>query len=82
MIFNELKNKIALLKKMGLSVSNAIELFCRQVLSQRGLPFELQVPNVKTMKAISPERVKVGVIQHRTRQGLDSRPKSTAGMTI
>ena len=56
MIFNELKNKIALLKKMGLSVSNLIELFCRQVLGQRGLPMELQMPNKKTMKAIRASR--------------------------
>ena len=56
MIFNELKNKIALLKKMGLSVSNLIELLCRRVLAQRGLPMELQMPNKKTMKAIRASR--------------------------
>ncbi len=60
MIFNELKNKIALLKKMGLSVSNAIELFCRQVLSQRGLSMEFQMPNKKTMKAIRSSRAGKG----------------------
>ena len=56
MIFNELKNKIALLKKMGLSVSNSVELFYRQVVAQRGLPMELQMPNKKTMKAIRASR--------------------------
>jgi len=60
MIFNKLKNKIALLKKMGLSVSNAMELFCRQVLAQRGLPFKLHVPNEKTMKAIRSSRAGKG----------------------
>jgi addiction module RelB/DinJ family antitoxin len=56
MISNKLKNKIALLKKMGLSVSSVIELFCRQVLAQRGLPMEPQMPNKKTMKAIRNSR--------------------------
>ena len=60
MIFNKLKNKIALLKKMGLSVSNAMELFCRQVVPQRGLPFKLHVPNNKTMKAIRISRAGKG----------------------
>ena len=42
----------SILKEMGLSVSNSVELFYRQVVAQRGLPFELHVPNEKTMKAI------------------------------
>ena len=46
----------AILKEMGLSVSNSVELFYRQVVAQRGLPFELQVPNEKTMKAIRNSR--------------------------
>jgi DNA-damage-inducible protein J len=46
----------SILKKMGLSVSNSVELFYRQVVAQRGLPFELQVPNEKTMKAIRNSR--------------------------
>ncbi|MBW1792379.1 MAG: type II toxin-antitoxin system RelB/DinJ family antitoxin, partial [Deltaproteobacteria bacterium] len=41
---------------MGLSVSKSFELFYRQVIAQRGLPFELQVPNEKTMKAIENSR--------------------------
>lgn len=45
-----------LFKEMGLSVSNSVELFYRQVVAQRGLPFELQVPNEKTMKAIRRSR--------------------------
>jgi len=58
--FNELKNNLAILKEMVLSVSNSVELFCRQVVAQRGLPFELQVPNEKTMKAIRSSRAGKG----------------------
>lgn len=46
----------SILKEIGLSVSNSVELFYRQVVAQRGLPFELQVPNEKTMKAIRNSR--------------------------
>ena len=46
----------SILKELGLSVSNSVELFYRQVVAQKGLPFELQVPNKKTMKAIRDSR--------------------------
>jgi DNA-damage-inducible protein J len=45
-----------ILKELGLSVSKSFELFYRQVIAQRGLPFELQVPNEKTIKAIGNSR--------------------------
>ncbi len=45
-----------ILKELGLSVSKSFELFYRQVIAHRGLPFELQVPNEKTMKAIENSR--------------------------
>jgi len=50
------KQAEAILKELGLSVSKSFELFYRQVIAQRGLPFELQVPNEKTMKAIENSR--------------------------
>lgn len=50
------KEAESILKEMGLSISNSVELFYRQVVAQRGLPFELQVPNKKTMKAIDNSR--------------------------
>ncbi|MBW1703544.1 MAG: type II toxin-antitoxin system RelB/DinJ family antitoxin [Deltaproteobacteria bacterium] len=49
-----------ILKELGLSVSKSFELFYRQVIAQRGLPFELQVPNEKTMKAIENSRQGMG----------------------
>jgi len=50
------KQAEAILKETGLSVSKSFELFYRQVIAQRGLPFELRVPNEKTMKAIENSR--------------------------
>ncbi len=45
-----------ILRGLGLSVSQSYELFYRQVIAQRGLPFELHIPNEKTMKAIENSR--------------------------
>ena len=45
-----------ILNELGLSVSGSFELFYRQVIAQHGLPFELRVPNKKTMKAIENSR--------------------------
>lgn len=45
-----------ILRSLGLSVSKSFELFYRQVIAQHGLPFELHIPNEKTMKAIENSR--------------------------
>jgi DNA-damage-inducible protein J len=45
-----------ILADLGLTVSKSYELFCRQVIAHRGLPFEVRVPNEKTMKAIENSR--------------------------
>ena len=50
----------AILNELGLSVSNSVELFYRQVVAQRGLPFELLVPNERTMKAVRSSRAGKG----------------------
>jgi len=49
-----------ILKELGLSVSNSVELFYRQVVAQRGLPFDLQVPDERTMRAIRNSRAGKG----------------------
>jgi DNA-damage-inducible protein J len=50
------KEAEAILKELGLSVSKSFELYYRQIIAHRGLPFALQVPNEKTMKAIENSR--------------------------
>jgi DNA-damage-inducible protein J len=42
----------AVLKALGLSASEAITLFYRQVALKRGLPFEIKLPNETTRAAI------------------------------
>ena len=50
------KHAEEILNGLGLSVSKSFELFYRQVIANRGLPFELHVPNEKTMRAIEDSR--------------------------
>jgi DNA-damage-inducible protein J len=54
------KQAEAILKEVGLSVSNAFELFYRQVIAHKGLPFELKIPNEKTMRSIENSRTGKG----------------------
>lgn len=40
----------------GLNLSDAIRLFLRQVVAQRGLPFEVKQPNAATLRALRDAR--------------------------
>ena len=46
----------SILKELGLSVSKSFELYYRQIIAHRGLPFELRIPNEKTITAIENSR--------------------------
>lgn len=47
----ELKHDVdKILKKLGLSVSQAISLFYAQVKIKKGLPFDVKIPNETTRK--------------------------------
>jgi DNA-damage-inducible protein J len=50
-------------KKLGLTATQAITLFYKQVELERGLPFAVRVPNDVTVKALEKAR---------TRQGLEN----------
>ena len=65
------KQAEGILQDLGLSVSKSFELFYRQVIAQHGLPFELQVPNKKTMRAIENSRQGKGKTFSTTRELFD-----------
>ena len=44
--------------KIGLSSSQAITLFYKQVEMQQGLPFEIKIPNKATLKAIEDAKTR------------------------
>jgi DNA-damage-inducible protein J len=51
----------AVLKKMGLTSSEAITLFLTQVKLTKSLPFPLRIPNKTTRRAIKDARARKGV---------------------
>lgn len=46
----------AVLNACGLSLSDAMRLFLRQVVTTQGLPFEVRVPSEKTARAMAQAR--------------------------
>jgi len=53
----EVKEKAeAILKELGISISTAYELFYRQVIAHNGLPFDVQLPNDQTVRAMRAAR--------------------------
>jgi DNA-damage-inducible protein J len=49
----ELKRRAeAVMKKLGLSVSDAIRLYYAQIDLRKGLPFDVVIPNAKTRRAM------------------------------
>jgi DNA-damage-inducible protein J len=51
----------AVLKKIGLTSSEAITLFLAQVRLTKGLPFSVRVPNNRTQRAIKQARARKNV---------------------
>jgi len=46
------KDSAKVLKRLGISVTEAINLFLSQVRLQKGLPFDVKIPNKTTLKAM------------------------------
>lgn len=56
-IDSELKDKVEnILTQLGLSTTQAITLFLKQVELQNGLPFPVKIPNETTSKAIDESK--------------------------
>lgn len=56
-IEEELKESATeVLKACGLSISDAMRLFLRQVVAVQGLPFEVRIPSEKTARAMAEAR--------------------------
>ena len=47
---------VEILSACGLNVSDAVRLFLKQVVIQRGLPFEVKAPNPTTIAAMKESR--------------------------
>ncbi len=60
----------ALLEQLGLTATTAITLFYQQIVQQRGLPFDLRVPNATTVRAMDDARTGRGVVREDSMAGL------------
>ena len=57
----ELKQEVEeILSQIGLSTSQAITLFLKRIKYERGIPFELKVPNATTLQAMEEANKNIG----------------------
>jgi DNA-damage-inducible protein J len=54
----------AVFSTLGMSPTEAITLFYKQVALQHGLPFEVRVPNAETLEAMRQAKEKDGLIKY------------------
>ena len=59
----------AVLSQLGISMSSAVEMFLRQVVLQRGIPFEMKLP---AEKPISVESLSKEQFDYEIRKGYES----------
>ena len=53
----EVKEKAeAILRELGISISSAYEMFYRQIIAHRGLPFDPRLPNETSIQAMEAAR--------------------------
>lgn len=63
----DLKHSVdAILSRVGLSASEAITLFYRQIELREGLPFEVRIPNATTRAAMAGARQGKGMKSYKT----------------
>ncbi|HZK76269.1 MAG TPA: type II toxin-antitoxin system RelB/DinJ family antitoxin [Candidatus Kapabacteria bacterium] len=67
----ELKEEVErVLEKLGMSVSEAISLFFKQVKYQRGMPFDVRIPNRATLRTIKKTDAGKKLTQHESLRDL------------
>ena len=60
-IDTQLKQEVEdILKQIGLTTSQAITLFMNKIKNERGIPFELKVPNALTLQAMEDADNNIG----------------------
>ena len=62
-----------ILKKLGMNFTEAVNIFTNMVVQEKGLPFNVKVPNQDTLKAI--EELKNGETEKVTLQELEEEAK-------
>lgn len=67
----ELKHDVeSVLVQLGLSFSEAIELFLRQVKLNNGIPFDIRIPNKVTTKTFKNTDKGKGLVRHKNAKAM------------
>lgn len=62
-INDDLKSEVQnILGHLGLTISEAISLYMSQIKLKKGIPFEVNIPNKETVRAIKEARAGIGVV--------------------
>ena len=56
--------------ELGLSATEAITLFYKQVTLRRGLPFDVRIPNAETIEALQQARDRQGLTEYASLEDL------------
>lgn len=59
-----------ILNKLGLNHSTAVNMFYRQVLAERGIPFDLKIPNKETQDALEQSRDRKNLSSYKSSEEL------------
>ena len=62
-----------LFSELGLSATEAITLFYKQVTVHRGLPFDVRLPNAETIEALQQARDGEGLTEYASLEDLKAR---------
>ena len=58
------------LRELGLSATDAITLFYKQVAMRRGLPFDVRIPNADTTEALQQAETGADLVEYATLEDL------------
>lgn len=59
-----------ILRSMGMTMSQAINMYLVQIIANRSIPFSVEVPNKETVKAIKQARAGKGLIKSKNMKAL------------
>ena len=61
-----------LFSELGLSTTDAITLFYKQVTLHQGLPFDVRIPNATTIEAMKQARDGIGLTEYASMEELEA----------
>lgn len=58
-----------ILEGLGLSMTDAIRLYFKQIVYRKGIPFDVRIPNPETQAAMEDARTERDITKHATPEG-------------